>query len=156
MASQSTGKEFTGRKMLLVTVGSFSIIIAVNLVLAFKAVSTFPGLEVENSYVASQTFDAERKAQLALGWKASVAYRDGAFRLGLVGPDGAPAEVKSVSAMVGRSTERKDDQTPELVFDGNDWSAPATLAPGYWQVWVNAVAPDGTEFRQRLDLHIAG
>ncbi len=51
---------------------AFAVIIAVNLVLAFKAVRTFPGLEVENSYVASQTFDAERTAQEALGLDAEA------------------------------------------------------------------------------------
>lgn len=52
--------------------GAFSIIITVNLTLAFQAVRTFPGLEVRNSYVASQTFDADRTAQLGLGWDVSA------------------------------------------------------------------------------------
>ena len=47
------GKELTGRKVLAITVGFFAVIIAVNLFMAFKAVGTFPGLEVKNSYVAS-------------------------------------------------------------------------------------------------------
>ena len=61
-------REITGRHVLLGMVGAFGVIITVNVVMAWQAVSTFPGLEVKNSYVASQTFDAERKAQLALGW----------------------------------------------------------------------------------------
>jgi hypothetical protein len=44
------------------------VIISVNLLLAFKAVSTFPGLEVKNSYVASQGFNDRKAAQEALGW----------------------------------------------------------------------------------------
>ena len=47
-------RELTGGKVLAITVSAFAIIIGVNVLLAFKAVSTFPGLEVENSYVASQ------------------------------------------------------------------------------------------------------
>jgi nitrogen fixation protein FixH len=54
--------EMTGRKVLAITVSAFGVIIAVNFLLAYKAVSTFPGLEVPNSYVASQTFDADRAA----------------------------------------------------------------------------------------------
>ena len=41
----------------------FGVIITVNLALAYSAVHTFPGLEVKNSYVASQNFDARRDAQ---------------------------------------------------------------------------------------------
>ncbi|MDZ4134978.1 MAG: FixH family protein, partial [Paracoccaceae bacterium] len=42
--------ELTGRKVLVITVSAFAVIIGVNLLLAYKAVSTFPGLEVKNSY----------------------------------------------------------------------------------------------------------
>ena len=38
----------------------FGVIITVNLALAYSAVHTFPGLEVKNSYVASQEFDRRR------------------------------------------------------------------------------------------------
>ena len=51
---------------------AFGVIIAVNLTLAFNAVRTFPGLEVKNSYVASQSFDADRAAQNALGWDGAA------------------------------------------------------------------------------------
>ena len=40
-------REITGRHVLFFTVGAFGVIIAVNLVMAFKAISTFPGLEVQ-------------------------------------------------------------------------------------------------------------
>ena len=56
---------------------AFSIIIGVNLTLAVNAVRTFPGLEVKNSYVASQHFEADRAAQNALGWDVSAFVRDG-------------------------------------------------------------------------------
>ncbi|MFN7052645.1 MAG: FixH family protein, partial [Gemmobacter sp.] len=60
--------QITGRQVFAFTAGAFGIIIAVNVLMAYKAVSTFPGLEVKNSYVASQNFDTERRAQEALGW----------------------------------------------------------------------------------------
>ena len=62
--------ELKGKHVLGIAVGAFGVIIAVNLVMAYQAISTFPGLEVANGYVASQTFDADRKAQEALGWTA--------------------------------------------------------------------------------------
>ena len=48
--------ELTGKHVLAITVSAFAVIIGVNVLLAVKAVSTFPGLEVDNSYVASQGF----------------------------------------------------------------------------------------------------
>ena len=48
---------FTGRHMLAVVFAFFAAIIAVNLVMAFLATGTFPGLVVKNSYVASQGYN---------------------------------------------------------------------------------------------------
>ena len=53
---------------------AFGVIIGVNVVMATKAIGTFPGLEVKNSYVASQSFDKRRDAQEALGWDVGVAH----------------------------------------------------------------------------------
>lgn len=68
-------REFTGRKMLAVMVGSFAIIIAVNFTMASYATASFSGVVVENSYVASQKFNGwleQAEQQQALGWSAHV------------------------------------------------------------------------------------
>ena len=59
--------KLTGWHVLAIFVGAFGVIIGVNVALAWNAVATFPGLEVDNSYIASQTFDDRREAQEALG-----------------------------------------------------------------------------------------
>lgn len=146
---QPTGRVMTGRKFLLIMIGAFSIIIAVNLTLAYQAVATFPGLEVKNSYVASQTFDADRKAQVALGWDVAAVVDAGQFRLSFR-KNGAPVEPTIVSAVLGRATNIASDQTPILVFDGNDFTAPIDLATGNWNLRLVAKAEDGTEFKQRI------
>ena len=64
--------EIKGWHVFTVFALAFCVIIAVNLTLAFQAVRTFPGLEVKNSYVASQTFDADRATQLAIGWDVAA------------------------------------------------------------------------------------
>ena len=71
--TETDERKITGYHVLGMFGGAFTIIIGVNLVLATQAVRTFPGLEVKNSYVASQTFDADRSAQEALGWNVSAA-----------------------------------------------------------------------------------
>ncbi len=148
--------EITGRHVLFGTLAAFGVILTANLVLAWKAVSTFPGLEVANGYVASQTFDAERRAQEALGWQLAADYADGTVRLHLTDAAGAPVVAASLSALIGRPTEAADDRRPEFSFDGQVWSAATDLARGRWMLMVEAVAADGTRFRQRLDLRVAG
>lgn len=147
-------REFTGKHALLIFVGAFGIIISVNIALAVNAVRTFPGLEVKNSYVASQQFDARRTAQLALGWSVRAHARDGQVVLSITDEDGRPVEVADLKATVGRATHVKDDITPAFVFDGEAYVAPATLGKGNWNIRMIARADDGTEFIQRVILHV--
>ncbi len=145
--------ELTGKHVLGITVGAFSVIIGVNLVMAFKAVSTFPGLEVDNGYVASQTFDAEKKAQLALGWTLTHGYADGQLSINIrKGAGVAPATALDV--LLGRTTEASEDTKPAFVLKNGVWVADVALNPGKWMMMVRATAPDGTVFRQRLDLFV--
>lgn len=146
--------ELTGKHVLAITVGAFGIIIAVNVVMAVQAVRTFPGLEVANGYIASQTFDAERKAQEALGWTVTPEYRDGRLTVEMVDAGGLPAAVRSMSVLVGRTTASNDDVTPEFVRVAGKWQADVALARGKWMLKVEAEAPDGTIFRQRLELFV--
>jgi nitrogen fixation protein FixH len=149
-------REFTGRHAAMVFVGAFAVIIGVNIALAVSAVRTFPGLEVKNSYVASQEFDLRRDAQLALGWSVRADARDGQVILSITDADGAPVEVSDLHAILGRATQIKDDVEPEFVFDGTAYVAPVTLAGGNWNIRMTARAEDGTEFRQRVILHVRG
>ena len=134
----------------------FGIIIAVNLTLAFNAVHTFPGLEVGNSYVASQQFEAKRAAQDRLGWRAEAQYVGGALALRIADAQARPAAVARMDVTVGRTTHVAADISPDLVFDGARWTAPMTLERGHWHVRLLAVAEDGTEFEQRIPLFVDG
>jgi len=145
------GRELTGRKVLMITLAAFGVILAVNLLLAWKAVQTFPGLEVPNSYVASQRFDAERSAQNALGWTVTPEYDGQAMTLLIRDVRGNPARVQTLTATIGRPTHTRDDVTPTFTYGGGQWSAPMTLAPGVWNIHLTATAVDGTLFRQRID-----
>lgn len=144
-------RELKGWHVLAIAVVAFGVIISVNLLLAFKAVNTFPGLEVKNSYVASQTFDRERAAQEALGWVVTPEY-DGEFlTVKIADQNGLPVEVADFTASIGRPTHVRDDITPAFVREAGVYRAPVTLAPGAWIIHVQAHAPDGTEFKQRID-----
>ncbi|WP_128513987.1 FixH family protein [Tabrizicola thermarum] len=148
--------ELTGKHVLAITVGAFAVIIGVNLLLAFKAVSTFPGLEVENSYVASQGFNARKAAQEALGWTMTPAYDQGRMTLAFLGADGQPVQVNDLQVLVGRTTETTDDTFPAFTREGDLYAADLPLHPGKWMIKVTARSADGTLFEQRSELFVKG
>jgi len=148
--------ELTGKHVLAITVGAFSVIIAVNFLLAYKAVSTFPGLEVANSYVASQDFDADKAAQLGLGWVLTPTYEAGQVWLAFTDAQGRSVTLGGLAVLIGRPTETRDDIRPEFARVAGAYVAPAALSPGKWMMQVEAVALDGTAFRQRIDLFVKG
>ncbi|MGL6208669.1 MAG: FixH family protein [Paracoccaceae bacterium] len=148
--------ELTGRHVAGITVGAFAIIIGVNLTLAYQAVATFPGLEVPNSYVASQEFDAQRAAQVALGWTLQPDYHDGALHLAFTDHEGLPVAPASLNVLVGRPTEAQNDSHPAFTPLGSAYVAPIALNPGKWMLQVEARAANGTLFRQRIDLMVKG
>ena len=144
----------TGPKFFAIFASFFVVIIAVNLVLAVQAVRTFPGLEVANSYVASQEFDRERAAQEALGWHVAAEVRGDVLRLSITDADGAPVEAAEVGGTFGRATSVRDDQVPAFVFDGTVYVAPVSAPGGNWNLRLEAVAQDGTSFHQRVIVRV--
>ncbi len=147
-------REFTGWHMLAIMVGAFGIIITVNLTLAFNAVRTFPGLETKNSYVASQSFDADRAAQDALRWDVTATLADGELELSVLDAAGNATRPKVVSATLGRATHTGEDSTPNLTWNGTAFTAPVPATEGYWNLRLVLEAADGTQFRRRFPLTV--
>jgi nitrogen fixation protein FixH len=146
--------ELTGKHVLGVALSFFGVIIVVNLLMAYRAISTFPGLEVANGYIASQTFDAERKAQEALGWTVATEYTQGRLTLAVTDSEGLPAAMQSLAVLVGRTTASRQDQRPEFERVAGVWQADVALDWGKWMLVVEAEAQDGTKFKQRLELFV--
>lgn len=149
-------RQITGRQVFFVTASAFSIIIAVNLTLAYNAVSTFPGLEVKNSYVASQSFEERRDAQEALGWDVGVAHEDDELTITFRDANGTAIEAGNVELLIGRKTNSAHDQRPELSYSDGVFRAPVVLDPGYWTIRLTATAKDGTPYQKRLSLRVRG
>ncbi len=148
-------KELTGWHVLAIFGGGFAVIIGVNLMLAYKAVSTFPGLEVRNSYDASQTFDRDRAAQEALGWTVSADVTGTELSLSIDDNTG-PVKAQITLATLGRSATKSDDITPVFRHDGTRFVADIPqLGAGNWNLRLVATAPDGTAFRQRVIVRVA-
>lgn len=131
---------FTGRHMLLLMVAFFGVIISVNVVLAVASSTTWSGLVVQNSYVASQEFQAKRDAmvrQQALGWTPHFSYAPGAASFIIRDAGGRPVDLGAITLQINRPIGTRDDvrlalepvRIGEYAFD-------VTLAAGVWDVQV--------------------
>jgi nitrogen fixation protein FixH len=147
-------REITGRQVLFGFVGAFGVIITANLTLAYNAVSTFPGLEVKNSYAASQVFDRNKEAQLALGWTVSAKVDGDELRLSITDADGRPVNPPELTGTFGKATHVKADVSPEFRYVNGVHVATVPATPGNWNLRMKAVAEDGTMFQQRISLHV--
>lgn len=150
------GKPLTGWHVLGIFVGCFAVIIAVNLTLAFQAVNSFPGLVTKNSYVASQHFDADRTAQDGLGWTVRANLANAMLTLSITDGEGHAVRPAQVTATLGRATHVAEDLAPQFSWTGSALRAPAPVSPGYWTLWLDMVAEDGTKFRRRIPLTAKG
>jgi nitrogen fixation protein FixH len=150
-------REITGRHVLIITVSFFAVVFSVNFLMAYKAVSTFPGVEAKSTWYASQNFEATRKAQEALGWQVTETYDNGRLVLRIThAASGQPADVTDMQVLVGRATEAAGDLLPVFIREGGAFVAPVDLSPGKWLLRIEAVAADGTPFRQQRQLFVKG
>ncbi|WP_292293756.1 FixH family protein [Marivita sp.] len=147
-------RKLTGWHALAIFGSCFAVIISVNLLLAYSAVSTFPGLEVKNSYIASQSFDDRRADQQSLGWTVRADAKGGLLILSITDANGRPVQTGSLDAVLGRATHVQDDRSPEFSFDGRAYVARETLKPGNWNIRMKATSLDGIPFEQRVVLHV--
>jgi nitrogen fixation protein FixH len=145
--------EIKGWHVLMWFCMAFGVIITVNLTLAFQAVRTFPGLEVANAYVASQSFDVDRTAQTALAWDVSATLSDYTLSLVII-EDGTPIAPAVEHATFGRATNVQFDETPDFSFDGQALRAQVIAGTGNWNLRLKLRASDGTLFQQRVIVRV--
>jgi nitrogen fixation protein FixH len=126
-------RQFTGRHMAMILIAFFVVVFAVNFLMARYASSTFGGVVVENSYVASQKFNGwlgEARAQERLGWSATATREaDGRLRVSAQGP--GPGAI--VTALARHPLGRQPDRALALER-GSDGSylSRGTLPEGRW------------------------
>ncbi len=139
--SKSPG-TFTGWHMLGIMVAFFGVIIAVNMTMAYKAVSSWSGLVVKNTYVASQEFNDKAetgKVQAALGWQSQPFYAEGVFIWKLVDHDGNAVAVTGGTAEFKRPVgDVHDTKITLITSEAGVLTAPLELGEGAWIMEVNA------------------
>ncbi|WP_438754621.1 FixH family protein [Pararhizobium sp. O133] len=139
---QRQTKEFTGWHMLLIMVAFFGVIIAVNITMARFAGSSFGGLVVGNSYVASQEFNGklqQGREQVALDWTSAFSITDGTVRYRLTDRDGKAVPVTSVSVRFHHPSYEAADWTIDLQLKGDGAFEAAHVArDGTWNVQIDS------------------
>ena len=152
--------EFTGRHMVMVMLAFFGVIIAVNLTMATLANTTWSGLIVKNSYVASQHFNAQAqtaRAQIALGWTGTMGYAAGTFRYILVDAAGTPVPVAASEAFFRRPADDRHDQTIAMSPSGpGALAGTVELKDGVWIFEIAAAAGLETPYREVKRIAVKG
>jgi nitrogen fixation protein FixH len=156
----SRPKEFTGRHMLAIMLLFFGTIIAVNLVLATYSQTSWTGLVVENSYVASQEFNgkiAEGRAQLAHGWRGQLDFQPGKVSYRLQDRAGSPIAVMGVKITFRRPSYEAEDVTMAMQRQADGiFGLTTDLRDGIWIVETSAGFDSGPPYRGRRRVVLKG
>lgn len=148
-------RNFTGRHLLAIFVIGFGIIIAVNITMATFATRTFPGLIVENSYVASQEYNKGLEAgrrQRQLGWQVTTSVAGEALVVEARDARGAMLHGAAMDAVLTHPLGRTEPVRLTL-SEGPDgrFRAPHGLPPGRWDMELK-IRRDGQDWwaQQRI------
>lgn len=125
--------------MLGVMLGMFGLVIAVNVIMARYAITTFSGTVVDNSYVASQNYNrwlAEARAQDALGWSIA-ANQDDTRRVEIEAKaPGGPLD-GTVDAIASHPLGRAPERALAFVRVGDGrYRSVAPLPVGRWRLHI--------------------
>lgn len=138
--SRSAPRPFTGYHMAAILVAFFGVVVAVNLVMARFAISTFGGTVVDNSYVASQQYNGWLRAardQKALGWTTRLTLDAGRSPQLVVRKAGAPLTGLNATGTATHPLGRSPEIALSFYTDADHvLRAHQTLPPGRWLVRI--------------------
>tara|TARA_R110002020_G_scaffold47651_5_gene135586 strand:- start:3201 stop:3710 length:510 start_codon:yes stop_codon:yes gene_type:complete len=151
-------KEFTGKHMLFTMVAFFGVIITVNLVMARFAITTWSGLVVPNTYVASQEFNAkaaESRAVAALGYQVKLTPDASGLAIDFIDSAGKPALADSMIAELRRPVGEHQDREMVLTRGADGvYRAAGELAEGEWIATVTATRGGQTLYKRGRRFHV--
>ncbi|MFN3910533.1 FixH family protein [Hyphomonas sp.] len=146
--------------------GFFGFMFAVNGIFLWTAITTFPGEDVDKSYLAGIDYNAElarRSYQAEQGWRAEIGLSDPAsaseIRVVLLDRENTALAAKTVLVTLRHPADRKLDQMVDLTpVGGGAYTGPLTgLEAGTWTALVTAdIEPgkEGFEFEAHKKLEI--
>jgi nitrogen fixation protein FixH len=143
-ANTQKSREFTGKHMLAIILAFFGVVIAVNLTMATLASTSWTGLVVENTYVASQQFNKKAeagRAQAVLDWTGKLTIAAGEVRYSLTDAAGKPVPLHGVKVLFRHPAYESEDKSVTLALaTGQDFAAQHMPKDGVWIVEVDADA----------------
>lgn len=147
--------EFTGWHMFTIICMFFGTIITVNMILAYNAGSTWTGLVVKNTYVASQIFNEETEKleqQRAMGWSSDLQYKDEQLLVKLINAEGALISEAIVSAKIGNPVHESNDHVVSFNQIGDFYVVDNNLEDGLWQIDLQVQTRDGLSWNKSIRL----
>ena len=147
MSSDTNKKDvrrFTGWHFLISIVGFFAVVISANMIMAYFAIDTFPGLETEDAYRKGRDYNdilAAAQRQEALGWQESISLEKtgsgtgAAHHLKLVLAGAEDESGLKVQLLLKRPATDADDQLLALVETtaGTFEAVTSELMQGRWK-----------------------
>lgn len=151
-------RVFTGRHMLGFMVTFFGVIIGVNLTMARFAVTSWSGLVVPNTYVASQQFNGkaeQSRAIAAMGYQVDLRSDPDGLSVLLTDRAGQPARADMVTAALRRPVGVLGDRDLTFLPEGDGvYRSAGGLAEGEWIAHVIAVSDGRTIYQRARRLHV--
>jgi nitrogen fixation protein FixH len=143
--------------VLLYLVGFFSVVFAVNIVMARVAVSSFSGVETESSYKAGLAFKndvAAAQAQDARHWKVDAQLQPGAdtTRITITARDGDARELVGLvpEIRLAHPTDRRRDVLLDAVeVASGRFQSETPLRHGQWDLVITFRRDTDTVFRSK-------
>ena len=144
-------RTFTGWHMAAITISFFAVIIAVNITLAVYAKSSWTGLVVENSYVASQNFNHDAqiaRQQQAVGWQMKLSVKRDVANVEIYDRSHHPLTGLSLVMVLQRPTSDTGDSSDIMQEKSSGrYSLEKVIATGVWIVDVTAAGADHKPIR---------
>lgn len=157
------GKPLTGTKVLAVLLGFFAVVMAVDGVMMYFAVSTFSGEVEAHPYERGLAYNrdiAQSREQAARDWKVDVSVARGAAgaaRVTAKARDAAGAQASGLAmtaTLAAPADKKKDAQVALHEVAPGLYEGETALAPG-WRDLLLVAAKDGKElFRSKNRVHV--
>ena len=160
MSVARQGNGFSGWHMFWIMIAFFGTIITVNFTMAYLATSSWSGLVVKNTYVASQQFNGkvkEAKACVADGLDGKLSVENEALRYTLTRRGSPEMTAEKVVAVLKRPVEEHEDVTVEMAHQGEGVFVAATaLKRGQWIADITATSGETVVYRQAIRFMVPG
>lgn len=153
-------RQITGRMVLIGFILFFGTIIAVNGVLMYFALNTWPGLVTENAYTKGLNYNdtiAASESQRLLAWEVGIALdNDKKLRISIIDDNSAPVPGLKMEAVLTRPLGDHKivfltmHENKPGIYEG-EFSAPLL---GRWKVDIKAVSSTGSVFKSRHEIMV--